>query len=701
MADGGKLIIKIDGDDSGYRKVTGGLSKYGGATLKSLAVGAAAVGTAIIGTGTAAIKAYGDYEQLAGGAKLMFGNAYDYIAEKAKTSFKDVQMSHNDYLKQVNGLAVGLKTAMGGSEQAAAELADKIITAEADIVAATGNAAENVQNAFNGIMKNNFTMLDNLQIGITPTKEGFQELIDKVNAWNAENGKMTKYTINNVADCQSALVDYIEMQGLSGYASKEASQTIQGSFAMVKASITDLLAGLTDPKQDISVLIKNVFESLKIFAENIKPRVKEVLSGIGSVVQELAPLLITEIMNLIPEIVPVIIESGVQLGQSFITAITDQFPLLTSGLTVIGTMFAAFKIGTTIQGIVQGFQQAQISLALFTAQTNGASIAQAALNGTLSIGEAVVALLTGKMSLAQIAQAALAKGQAALNAVMAANPIALVVLAIGALIAIFVTLWNNCEGFREFWISLWDNIVAWVSGAVEKIKVFFTEKIPQAFQAVIDFIKNNWQAILTFITNPIAGALSLLYNLNPKFKEWVDGLVAKIKTWFSGMKDIGKNLLEGLWNGINDKVAWLKGKVSGVVDKIKSWFTGKDGFDTHSPSKWSEGVAENVDEGFAKGIIGKKNVVYSSFKELMKNKPKWASDFMVNMQSVMPSLMSGLTGFSPLAPTYALESGNTVQHYTTYTERGPIVVEGRVELDGREVGRIVVDEGDAERRRRG
>ena len=186
--------------------------------------------------GKAAYTSYARYEQLAGGAQLMFGDAYDFVAEKARNAYKTVQMSQNDYLQQVNGFATGLKTALGGNVQAAAELADKVITAEADVVAATGNSQEAVQNAFNGIMKSNYTMLDNLQLGIAPTKEGFQQLIDKVNEWNAENGEATSYTIDNLADCQAALVDYIEMQGLAGYAANEAAGTIEGSTASMKAA---------------------------------------------------------------------------------------------------------------------------------------------------------------------------------------------------------------------------------------------------------------------------------------------------------------------------------------------------------------------------------------------------------------------------------------------------------------------------------
>lgn len=127
------------------------VAKVGGAAVAAGAAGVAAITKM-------GVEGYAQYEQLAGGAELMFGNAYDFIAEKAQNAFATVQMSQNDYLQQVNGFAVGLKTALGGNEQAAAELADRIITAEADIVAATGNSSEMVQNAFNGIMKNNFSI---------------------------------------------------------------------------------------------------------------------------------------------------------------------------------------------------------------------------------------------------------------------------------------------------------------------------------------------------------------------------------------------------------------------------------------------------------------------------------------------------------------------------------------------------------------
>lgn len=224
--------------------------------------------------------------------------------------------------------------------------------------------------------------------------------------------------------------------------------------------------------------------------------------------------------------------------------------------------FASLKAGMAIQHLVQGFQNAQVAISLLTMGLNNTTLAQAALNGTMTVGETIVALLTGKMTLAELAQAAMTKGQIALNAALTANPIGAVIAVVGALVAAIVVLWNTNEDFRNAVISAWEKIKETISGAVTAIKTFFTETIPNAAQTALD---------------------------------WFHSIPEQ-------MKEVGRNLLMGLWDGITDKVEWLKGKVAGVVDTIKGWFTGKDGFDEHSPSKWSRGVFRYVMEGGAEGL---------------------------------------------------------------------------------------------------
>ena len=99
-----------------------------------------------------------------------------------------------------------------------------------------------------------------------------------------------------------------------------------------------------------------------------------------------------------------------------------------------------------------------------------------------------------------------------------------------------------------------------------------------------------------------AGLIKAIPDLIKKIPEIVRAVVEEFKERGPEFKQIGKNVLEGIWNGISDKVTWLKNKVRGVVDKIKGWFTGSDGFDTHSPSKWSEKIFRYVMEGGGEGL---------------------------------------------------------------------------------------------------
>lgn len=356
--------------------------------------------------GKAAYTSYARYEQLAGGAQLMFGDAYDFVAEKAKNAYKTVQMSQNDYLQQVNGFATGLKTALGGNVQAAAELADKVITAEADVVAATGNTQEAVQNAFNGIMKSNFTMLDNLQLGITPTKEGFQQLIDKVNEWNAENGEATAYTIDNLADCQAALVDYIEMQGLAGYAANEAAGTIEGSTASMKAAWQNLATGMADSSADMEGLTQDFVDSVFTAGRNIIPRVQQIVTGVGTATAEAI--------------------SYLRETNSAIDLLVTAFEFAATAAAVAGTAIGANMAGKAIANIATVFTANASALAFFTAESGKAAVAEATLNGVFSVSEIAVGVLTGQISLATAAQYAW-------NTAIKANPIGLIAAAVAAL----------------------------------------------------------------------------------------------------------------------------------------------------------------------------------------------------------------------------------------------------------------------------
>ena len=147
---------------------------------------------------------------------------------------------------------------------------------------------------------------------------------------------------------------------------------------------------------------------------------------------------------------------------------------------------------------------------------------------------------------------------AGLNAVMAANPIGLLIIAITGLVAGLVYLYKNCEWFRDGVNAIWAAIKEAFFKVWDAIKEFFTETLPNIFNGVIDFVKNNWQSLLLLIVNPFAGAFKLLYDNCETFRNFIDEFVQKIKEFFV--------------NGWNSIVEFFTESVPAWFESIQEWF---------------------------------------------------------------------------------------------------------------------------------
>lgn len=146
----------------------------------------------------------------------------------------------------------------------------------------------------------------------------------------------------------------------------------------------------------------------------------------------------------------------------------------------------------------------------------------------------------------------------ALNTVMALNPIALVVAAIVGLIAIFVLLWNKCDGFREFWLNLWDKIKEIGAKAIDGLK--------KGFNSFKEWLSKLWGSIKDTsikVWNAIKNALSSAWN----------GIKNVATTVFNAVK----NFLSSVWNGIKSVASttwnWIKNTISSIINGIKSTIT--------------------------------------------------------------------------------------------------------------------------------
>lgn len=155
-----------------------------------------------------------------------------------------------------------------------------------------------------------------------------------------------------------------------------------------------------------------------------------------------------------------------------------------------------------------------------------------------------------------------------LNAAMLANPITWIVAGIMALVAAFVILWNECEGFRNFWINLWD-------------------KIKNAVSVFIDWCKNAWQSIKTAVSDGINWIKEkVLVPISNFYIKWIKPPVDKCIEIITKMVEIVIGLYVGLFNLLVDKIIkpiaeWvsktvnnIKDWIKGAVDTIKGWFSG-------------------------------------------------------------------------------------------------------------------------------
>lgn len=319
----------------------------------------------------------------------------------------------------------------------------------------------------------------------------------------------------------------------------------------IKTSITNMKTAVT---RGVAEIITAVDTGL---AEAGFGGLSEVLATIGKTIEK-------ALKAIAPYITKVIVVAAEWLPK-IVNALKEMAPYLLA----IGGIIAAWKVGSTINKIVKGFQEAKLALALFSMEAKGTTVAQGVMNGTLKASEGLVALLTGKMTLAQLAQAGMAKAQAVLNAVMSANPIGLIIAGIVALIAIVVLLWTKCEWFRNGVMAIFEVVVSVVTAIFEEI-VNRATAIWEFLQPIFDFIKN---AIILVIA-VVAMAVEAIFNVLKPIFEWIYNNVISpiIQRWqaaFNFVTGVVKGAADGIKNIFNGIVNFVKS----AFEKIKSFIS--------------------------------------------------------------------------------------------------------------------------------
>ena len=345
-----KIALDTGDYEKGLEDASGKTSSFADKLKSGLAtaakVGAAAIGAASAGVAAltkASIEQYGEYEQLVGGVETLFKASSDVVQQYAANAYKTAGMSANEYMETVTSFSASLLQSLDGDTAAAAEKANLAITDMSDNANKMGTSMESIQNAYQGFAKQNYTMLDNLKLGYGGTKEEMQRLLDDANALNAAQGNYTNYTIDSYADIVDAIHTVQTEMGITGTTQLEASTTIQGSIASMKAAYDNFIAGLGDENADMAELITNLLGSTVTVAENLLPVVEKILENIGVVVQEKGPEMIEKFVGYAIEKLPQVIELGMKMVVAIVSGLAKNLPqIVRSVLDMMATIVKTF-----------------------------------------------------------------------------------------------------------------------------------------------------------------------------------------------------------------------------------------------------------------------------------------------------------------------------------------------------------------------
>ena len=669
------LMIKVGVDDRATSKlgeIGGRAAGVVGGAAKVVAGGVAAAAAGVAAVTKASLDGYSAYEQAVGGVKKLYGNMGQTLEEyaasvgqttdqarakwqalgnaqatmlkQAQGAFATCGMSANAYMEQATSFSAALINSLGGDTERAAAQTQKAMVAMADNVNTFGTSMQDVQNAYQGFAKQNYTMLDNLKLGYGGTQSEMKRLIDDANEYAKSIGKAGDLSIDSFSDIVDAIDLIQQKQQIAGTTWRESANTIEGSVNMMKAAWENWLTSLGAEDWDVSETTEALAESLEAVASNVFPRVSEIVTTVIESLPELVGTLAPEVASFFSELFTAALDT---LWQSLPPDIQNMLQAAfdavdESGLSgsVKGLLDGAFSGATPdLSGITSALTDVfksdafsstlgAISTALETAESFMTGLGQAAesylapaldllSSAWADLMDAVQAAQPWLEAIAELLGAALGLAVAAAVAVVAAlaETIAAVVDAVVAFADGLLDGINAALGFVQIvgtaLMALPGLIASWLSGAISAVVGWVASMASQAVSAGSRFISG------------LAGFMS---GLAGNLASWLSGAISTVVGWVSqfasnatsaasqfGSKlrsglaaipgtlgNIGSNIIQGIVNGITGAAGKVKDAISNAIGNAVDF--AKHILGIASPSKVFKKFGYYTMEGMRLGI---------------------------------------------------------------------------------------------------
>lgn len=531
-----------------------------GATFGSMLVSKIKGAITIAGIGkilSASLTEGGALQQSIGGIETLFGNSANVIKKAAQTAFRDAGVSANTYMEQTTSFAASLVSSCGGNTAKAAEIAKRAMVDMSDNANKMGTDLQDIQNAYQGFAKQNYTMLDNLKLGYGGTKTEMARLIKDASTYKDSQEKLNvsvkdgDMSFSNIANAISVVQDHMK---ISGTTAEEASTTLTGSFGMVKAAVQDFL-GAMSTGQNVKSSVKNLISSLGIFVgNNLIPMLLNITKSCYAVVTDALNNMpgilnaVQKFANDIAKQAPQFIKSGFEMLNKLADGVVSALPVMIAKIPTIISTFA---------NIIND---------------NGPTVLMCGLK------------LIAKLALGII------------------QAIPVLIANIPKIITAIVDVWSAFN-----WLNLGKMAITGLGNGIKALFGFLKGTGKEALDTVLINILMLPERLRALggkgISGLVSGIKSLFGALGGAAKKIFEIIVKALASLPSKMLSIGKNIVEGIWKGIWNMGGWITKKIGDFASGIVKSFKGFLGI--HSPSRiMRDMVGRFIGEGIGVGILG-------------------------------------------------------------------------------------------------
>lgn len=481
------------------------------------------------------LMAGADLQQSIGGVETIFKQSANIVNDYARSAYTRAGVSANEYMEQVTSFSASLLQSLGGDTEKAAKYADRAMVDMSDNANKFGTNIGDIQNAYQGFAKSNYTMLDNLKLGYGGTQSEMQRLISdasKMKDVQEELGITVDESSMSFGNIVNAISVMQKSLNISGTTAREAKTTFSGSLASMKASATDFLASLTGVETEsgnkvlsMSKSLSNLLSSTVTFVfGNLVPMAVNIISTLPPVMIEaltkLGPMLVKEaknLANILPSNFADMAPKMAEEGLKSVLKMTESLRTSAGQLVDIGCdllMKLAQGIANSLPVVIQ-YAPTIISNLANIINDNAPKLLQTGLNIIVTLGKGIIQ---------------------AIPALIANLP------------KILQAIWDVFMAFQ--WVNLGKGIIDGLSSGITKFKGSFADGFKGMVDNAMNFLKNgSWKEVGGGITKKLmAGCKELLGKIPALIKSLGTTVLSFSKS--INWQDVGRIAIQAIVKGI-------------------------------------------------------------------------------------------------------------------------------------------------------